>query len=342
MRKLALASLLCATLGAGAAHAQDFQFVINQSQSNWNWSGTTSLGPLLGNPSTAFQLAGTFGMDLSGGGSPVGAGQIVGANAAVVPDLHGLVPNPIPGFPPLATVDVTGMTFDYSTNAFTVGGGGGFTATWTVTILTGTLHVTPLTGGSTTTDLSGIVGDPTPNPGTITQAGATITLNSTQSSTITFTDPASGITGTLTIAGTLRGSFDCPTPSNYCSTSPNSAGPGAVMSSAGSASVTANDLTLLATGAPNGQNGIFYFGPNQIQVPFGDGFRCVGGTTVRLGVVNSGPTGTFTKTIDNTNLPGTASISAGDRWNFQCWYRDPGFGTAGFNLSDGRSIFFCP
>ena len=48
------------------------------------------------------------------------------------------------------------------------------------------------------------------------------------------------------------------------------------MGYSGSASYFANDLVLECYGAVPNQFGIFYYGPNQIQVPFGDGFRCVG------------------------------------------------------------------
>ena len=87
---------------------------------------------------------------------------------------------------------------------------------------------------------------------------------------------------------------------------------------------------------------VFYFGPNQIQLPFGDGWRCVGGTVIRLGVVNSGAGGTFTRSLDYTNLPGpsNATIESGDAWNFQCWYRDPGYTPAPSNFTDAVSVVF--
>ena len=44
----------------------------------------------------------------------------------------------------------------------------------------------------------------------------------------------------------------------------------------------ANDFTLITRDLPSGVPGLYYFGPNQIQVPFGEGFRCVGGATQRI------------------------------------------------------------
>ncbi|MFT5153326.1 MAG: hypothetical protein ACI841_003326 [Planctomycetota bacterium] len=130
---------------------------------------------------------------------------------------------------------------------------------------------------------------------------------------------------------------------NYCLTSPNSAGSGAIMCSTGSSSVAANDLVLTCSGMPTGQFGIFFYGPNQIQAPFGNGFRCVGGATNRLPILNAGTSGSISYALDNTSPPSASGqISAGQVWNFQCWYRDPVGGGSSFNLSDGHSIIFLP
>lgn len=69
----------------------------------------------------------------------------------------------------------------------------------------------------------------------------------------------------------------------------------------------------------------------------------MGGSLNRLPVLNSGPAGELNYLLDNTSPP-TASgqISAGELWNFQCWYRDPAAGGAFFNLSDGHEILFTP
>jgi len=128
---------------------------------------------------------------------------------------------------------------------------------------------------------------------------------------------------------------------NYCQTSSNSVGSGALITLAGSVSVAANDAVLVADSLPNNQPGIFYFGPNQIQVAFGNGFRCVGGTTTRLPPVTSS-FGSVGYALDLNNLPFGAAINAGDTVNFQYWYRDPADGGMGFNLTDGLSATFCP
>ena len=126
----------------------------------------------------------------------------------------------------------------------------------------------------------------------------------------------------------------------YCTAAPNSVGGGASISVAGSTSVAANDLVLSAGPVPN-QPAIFFYGPNQIEVPFGNGFRCVSGSVKRLPVV-FGSGNTLTHPVDNTQTPSAGVIVPGSTWNFQAWYRDPFAGGQSYNLSDAVQIEFCP
>lgn len=128
---------------------------------------------------------------------------------------------------------------------------------------------------------------------------------------------------------------------NFCSSLDNSSGGPAVISGSGSDSVSANDLALSAAPVPD-QFGVFFYGPSQTQVPFGNGFRCADGVLNRLAIVMA--TGnTLTLALDNTSPP-TASgqITVGATWNFQAWFRDPAAGGAFFNLSDGLEVLFTP
>ena len=138
-------------------------------------------------------------------------------------------------------------------------------------------------------------------------------------------------------------------PQNYCLTSPNSSGPGATISSSGSTSPANASFALhVAGGVPN-KVGVFFYGPSQVQTPFGEGFLCVGGGAVgifRLApAVKMGPTGQGSLTINFTSPPagsGPGTIKAGSTWNFQFWYRDLAGGPNGYNLSDALRVTFCP
>ncbi|MAF67715.1 MAG: hypothetical protein CMJ84_18930 [Planctomycetes bacterium] len=157
-------------------------------------------------------------------------------------------------------------------------------------------------------------------------------------------DPALDLNGN----GVLD-SCECPHPSTFCVTTPNSAGPpGALIGSVGLPSISVNAFTLSASSAPPGQPGIFYYGPGQIQVPFGDGVRCVGGgPTFRLPPIVIAGNGRASYHLDFTQPPsnaGPGEIAPMDTWNFQFWYRDPANpnGLFGFNLSNGLEVTFCP
>lgn len=143
----------------------------------------------------------------------------------------------------------------------------------------------------------------------------------------------------LTITYTLPG---CGSASSYCTAAPNSTGFGALIGQTGSLSVAANTFTLTCVQLPPNSSHLFYFGPNQISTPFGNGFRCVGGSVTRLNPpVVASSAGTTSRFVDFTTGAAAGVITAGSTWNFQCWYRNPLAGGAGFNLSDGLSVTFC-
>ena len=144
------------------------------------------------------------------------------------------------------------------------------------------------------------------------------------------------------------GGGSCDAPTNYCSTSGNSASPfGAVMAFSGTASYTANDLVLECYGAIPNQFGIFYYGPEQIYAPFGSGIRCVGAGiqgTFRLPVLQTDGFGDASYDLDYSQPPmnsGNGIIVDGMEYNFQFWYRDPQDDGPHFNLSDGLNVVFC-
>ena len=127
----------------------------------------------------------------------------------------------------------------------------------------------------------------------------------------------------------------------YCDTTANSTGAPAEIFASGSLSVAANDLVFTASPVPD-DFGVFFYGNMQLaNVPFGDGFRCVGGSVFRFPpalAVNN----TLEVATDNTNLPPGGGFVATLTRNFQAWYRDPAAGGAGFNLSTAVSVTFEP
>lgn len=111
----------------------------------------------------------------------------------------------------------------------------------------------------------------------------------------------------------------------YCASNANSVSAGgAVLSSA--SGWNTNNAVFNIVDTPT-QPGMLYGGPNQLDLPFGCGRRCIGGTTTR-GIPFQPAATTTTASFDMTQ----AGVL-----NIQWWYRDPAYfmicGNA-FNLSN--------
>ncbi|MEO6710712.1 MAG: hypothetical protein ABI054_01420 [Planctomycetota bacterium] len=128
-----------------------------------------------------------------------------------------------------------------------------------------------------------------------------------------------------------------------CSPTPNSVGSGAVIDVLGTASVSANNMSLRTTHLPPHRVSVVRFGSQQIQAPFGAGTLCVGGTAYRLPVVYSDNFG-FADSLVDFSLPSPKyqALVPGSVWYFQCLYRDPLFSNPAGNASDAVRVQFCP
>lgn len=130
--------------------------------------------------------------------------------------------------------------------------------------------------------------------------------------------------------------------SGYCPLSPNSVDPfGAQIGWQGSLRLSQANFVLETTSVPPNTPCLYIFGVNQTQAPFGNGFRCVGSPVLRLPRFNASPWGDAFWSLDFSTYPGS-TITAGAPRHFQLWYRNGAAGGAGFNLSDGLRVVFCP
>ena len=131
-----------------------------------------------------------------------------------------------------------------------------------------------------------------------------------------------------------------PLGTNYCVTNANSTGSAAEISASGTASSTAANLTLTSAPVPN-QNGIFFHGANQANLPFGNGTLCTTGG-IRRGAVVLASGNSASTTYDNSGPKFDLSDFVGTARNFQHWFRDPMGGGALFNTSNAISILILP
>jgi len=134
---------------------------------------------------------------------------------------------------------------------------------------------------------------------------------------------------------------------NYCTSTPNSLGVPAVMSSEGGPSTyfASKPFTLVASPVPTGTMGLFFYGSGTTQVPLGNGFLCV--SSGSMSIARLPPAVAQANALRhglNFAAPpfAAAKILPGSTWNFQAWYRDPQAGGTGSNLSDGMTVHFIP
>lgn len=158
-----------------------------------------------------------------------------------------------------------------------------------------------------------------------------------------YDDPYTVDTGVGNAPLVDRGAHEykpCLPPTTFCVGAPNSVGPGARIGSSGTAKLYADDLVLRAQGCPPFTFGVFFHGNNAVQVPFGNGYRCVSGGVLREGIVSANAAGVAQLAFDASGSP--LPLAQGVRRHFQFWYRNTAAGGAGFNLSDGLTVQFCP
>jgi len=121
---------------------------------------------------------------------------------------------------------------------------------------------------------------------------------------------------------------------NTCRATVNSTGAPARMSAFGSdRAVVGSELTLTAEPVPD-QVGLFFYGPTEIEVPFGNGYLCVGGGVTRV----FPPVRAIGRSV-STVLDAGAFVP-GETVYFQYWFRDPSAGGAAFNTSDALRVTF--
>lgn len=140
----------------------------------------------------------------------------------------------------------------------------------------------------------------------------------------------------LALAFTSGGALhaqNCSIGAAYCTATPNSTGQPASLAVVGSAvGGPGGALSLGVSSAPD-TAGLFFHGANAVQIPFGAGLRCVGGSIQRTPVtVASGGVSSWT-------LP-TDAFAPGSTRRFQYWFRDPSGGAGGSNFSDAVAVTF--
>lgn len=136
------------------------------------------------------------------------------------------------------------------------------------------------------------------------------------------------------------------TPNAYCLGGLLSGAQRARLLHAGSTSVAADDLVLVATNALPGQSGLFAYSRSAAFTSFGAGWRCIGSPFFRLGpIVTADASGSASHALDLGAPPASAgpgSIAIGTTVHFQFLFRDLLPFHGGRNASSALAVTFTP
>jgi hypothetical protein len=352
---------LVLVLGASSAVAQTtpFAHTVDQPSSNFVWTGTSTLGAIVGNPSNTFQMAGTAELLQSGAlPLPVGTAAFNGGDVRTASDLHGKINNPLPFLPPLALIDVVGLHLAVTSPSFAVDALGNYSASVTFTGIAGTLVVTPFGSAATNTSLIGLTSTPTPVTGTLAVVSGNFQLVAPISTSFPFSDPTSGASGTITLSGTLRSRWIWPLPTTFCVAKLNSLGCTPSIGASGTPKFSATSGFVINTvNVINNKPGLLLYGfAGGASTPFQGGTLCVQPTIRRSTALssngNAGPndcSGIYS--IDMCafaagllgGVPQPALREPGTTVTTQAWGRDNGFSPPNNStLSNGLSYVVAP
>jgi len=302
----------------------------------------TSLGPCTLSGGTGGQLTGDMVVVLHPGAYPISDGQLDGGNCGCQPDLIGIIPNSVPGLPPLLEVHLNALVVQPSSPPFSCDAGGLFLTDVACVVTGGTLEVSMSGSAFLNVPIVGMLTDTSRSHGQLWIDGNGIHLTREFDNSLDVSVPALSLDLHIGIAGQLRSDMNFPVPPHFCPATPNSTGVAGRIDFIGTSSVSRNDGQLFVSQCPPNVTGLCIAGDQQGQIPFGNGYRCATGQLLRFGTLHIGSGGTATCAYDVLAPPLAGNLVAGSRWNFQFVYRDPAAGGAGFNATDAIAVDFVP
>ena len=124
----------------------------------------------------------------------------------------------------------------------------------------------------------------------------------------------------------------------YCTSVANTTGLAGRIYARGTPDVGNNDMVVHASGVPVDRPGIFFYGQTQVQVTFGNGYRCIGSPHLLNPPVFTDAAGHAERRLDFTTDPLLSDITPTlpSQWNFQFWFRD----ADSSNTTDALSVDF--
>lgn len=325
------ATLLATTAPASAQEVRVFEMNPSTGQLV-HWQATSNLGPM-----GAFLQSYSFGGDVVVDfdlNPSAGRARITGARLRVPNTVVAAVQGGGPATVFWRDLVLTMRSPDF--NVVPAFPWAVFSTTVDLRVSSGFVEIDPPLGPAISIPIDGM------SLGTIAITGAFPTVGPAQAMSVgpfrfDMDFAAPGFTGTFTHEVTaLEATGSCPEPLPYC-TSPG----GTVLDTAGSTSVGQDDFNLAISGAPASSFGVPFYGSRAASIPSGDGTLCVGGTLVRLPIVQTDPTGSAFVPVSLSTV-GTLPFAAGSHRNFQFWHRTNSPMGTGWDFSNAVAVTFCP
>ena len=339
---LSLAPFLALSSVARAVTLDRCTFLVDPAQSQVQIEIDTNLGLCTLSPGADVDLRGNMLLVLRPGLIPISDGRFEGGECSCQPDLVGIVPNRLPGLPPLLEVHLGGLVLRPHSLPFQFDSSGLFVADTSVDIVNGKLDVSVLGGPFKACPILGATSGVARSHGQLWIDGDGIHLVREIGNVIDVGVPALNLSLHIAIRGVIHGNLGYPPPPHFCPATVNSTGLAARIDFGGTPSVSRNDGQLFVGQCPPHATGFFFTGNQQGQVPFGNGYRCATGQLLRLGTIHCGSNGAGSIGLDLAAPPASGNLVAGSRWNFQFAYRDVAAGGALFNASDAIAVDFVP
>lgn len=318
-----------------------YQFVVDSVTTKFEYALDTSLGSCTIPAGTSGTLSGNLFLQLHAGVTPLDSGSCDSGDCTCHPDLVGIIPNPVPGGPDLLELDFFSVRISPMTPRFSVSHGV-FDTTSSFTCLDGTMVAHVLGHAPVSVPLAGMVSDSASSHGTIVIDNAGIHMDRQFSNRLNLDVPAVGLIVHLGLAGMIRADMLYAPVDRFCTPTLNSSGLAGRLDVTGTPSVTMNNCGIQVSQCPHDTFGVCFFGPDQGQLPFGNGVRCVTGTIHRLPSLHFSANGSASLALDLSSPPLSSYLRPGTTWGFQCGFRDPAAGGARFNATDAVRFRFVP
>jgi hypothetical protein len=333
---------LLALSTAARATTDHYTFLVDSAQSQVQYEIDSNMGQCTLSPSANGNISGDMVLVLHPGQFPVTDGQFDGGNCGCQPDLVGIIPNSIPGLPPVLEVHLSNLVVRPHSLPFQCDVNGLFLAYTSVDVVNGNLNLSVLGGPLTPCPILGVTSDTTRSHGHVWIDDNGIHVVREIGNVIDVGVPSLGVSLHIAIRGVIRGNMGYAPPTHFCPATVNSSGLAGRIDMGGTPSVSRNDGRLFAGQCPANSTGFFFAGDQQAQLPFGNGYRCVTGQLLRLGTIHCGSNGAGSIGLDLRAPPAAGNVIAGSTWNFQFAFRDVAAGGALFNASDAIAVDFVP